>query len=133
MTAEFHRSKWKARASHNSPAARRAFDGDIGTRWDTAKVQEPGMWFEVDFRVPLTFDTLILDIGSSTNDAPREFSVYVQAEGADGWGDPIASGAGGSGIMNFEPVTASRLRIEQNGQSSSNYWSIHEMYVAKAK
>ena len=133
VEAEFDRSKWRARASHNSGAARRAFDGDIGTRWDTAKVQEPGMWFEVDFREPLTFDTLILDIGSSTGDAPREFSVYVQAEGEDGWSGPIASGAGGSGIMNFEPVTASRLRIEQNGQSSSNYWSIHEMYVANSK
>lgn len=129
MSNSYDRSSWRARASHFSGGTKRALDGKIDTRWDTATVQVPGMWFEVDFKEELTFNYLILDVGSSTGDAPVEYKVYVKNDGDDDWGEPIASGEKGNGIIHFDTVTATDLRIEQNGSSSGNYWSIHELYV----
>lgn len=127
IASSYDRSDWRTSASHGG-RGKTAIDGNISTRWDTAKVQEPGMWFEVDFKEDLTFNYLILDIGSSTGDAPVEWEVFVSSDG-ENWGEAIASGERGNGIISFDEVTARYLRIEQNGSSSGNYWSIHEMYV----
>jgi len=122
------RSIWKATASNNKGAARNALDGKISTRWDTGTQQVPGQWFEVNLGGEYTFNYIILDVGSSTGDTPAQWNIYVSNDG-ETWGDPIASGKEGSGIISFEPQTASYIKIEQNGKKDGLYWSIHEMYV----
>lgn len=127
ISGQFDRKKWRAQASNGSNL-KAPFDGNISTRWDTAKVQEPGMWFRIDLREELTFNYLILDIGSSTGDAPVKWQVVVSSDG-DNWSEPIASGERGNGIITFDPVTARYIKIEQSGSSAGNYWSIHEAYI----
>lgn len=131
LSSSFDRSSWRTNASHGG-RGKQAIDGNISTRWDTAKVQEPGMWYEVDFREELTFNYLILDVGSSTGDMPVEWEVYVSNDG-ENWGEPIATGERGNGIIPFDAVTARYLRIEQDGTSGGNYWSIHEQYVCNVQ
>ena len=122
------RSIWKATASNNKGAARNIFDGKISTRWDTGTQQVPGQWLEVSLGGEYTFNYIILDVGSSTGDTPAQWDIYASNDG-ETWGEPIASGKEGSGIISFEPRTASYIKIEQNGKKDGLYWSVHEMYV----
>ena len=122
------RSGWKAAASDNKGASRKAFDGKISTRWDTGTQQVPGQWLELDLGGEYTFNYLILDVGSSTGDAPAQWDIYVSADG-ETWGEPVAGGKEGSGIIPFKTQTASYIRIEQNGKKDGLYWSVHEIYV----
>jgi len=126
-SASLDRKLWKAKASNNSGNVRNAFDGKIATRWDTSASQQPGQWFTVDLGGEFTFNYLILDVGSSTGDAPVEYAVYTSNDGEE-WGKAIATGKKGNGIISFEKQTASFIKIEQNG-SDGLYWSIHEMFV----
>ena len=130
ILSAYDRRAWKVSASHNSGNAGRVLDGNVGTRWDSAAVQKPGMYFQVDFGTELTFDTLILDIGSSTGDMAVKWNVYVSSDGSD-WGEAIASGEKGNGLISFDPVEARYLRVTQNGSSEGSYWSIHELYVCE--
>ena len=129
ILSAINRKAWKGSASHNSGSVSRAFDGNVSTRWDTAQVQQPGMYFQVDFGSELTFDTLILDLGTSTSDMAAKWSVYVSDDGKN-WGNAIATGERGSGLIFFDTVSARYLRIEQSG-TSGGYWSIHELYVCE--
>ena len=127
-SSSLDRSEWKASASHNNSGVRRAFDNKISTRWDTSAQQEPRQWFELNLGGEYTFNSLILDAGSSTGDAAAEWSVYVSSDG-ENWGESIASGREGNGIIQFETQTASYIKIEQTGNKNGLYWSIHEIYV----
>jgi len=127
-SASIDRSDWQAAASHNSNLARRVYDGRISNRWDTGTAQVPDMWFELDLGGEYTFNYLIIDVGASTGDMAAEWSIFVSPDG-ENWGEPIASGREGNGIIQFPEQTASHIRIEQNGRKDGLYWSIHELYV----
>jgi hypothetical protein len=124
------RTGWIAGASRNNNTANNAIDGRPETRWDTGGSQAPGQWFSVDTRQPVKFNMVILDTSGSPNDEPAAYSVYVSGDGRN-WGDPVAAGASASALLLIDlPVTSARyIRIEQTG-SKTNYWSIHEFYLA---
>ncbi|MDF2540499.1 MAG: hypothetical protein K0S47_217 [Herbinix sp.] len=123
------RSGWVASASENNQNAKNAIDSNINTRWDTGKSQSPGQWFVVDFQKPVTFDCIILDIGSSQGDAAESYNIYVSQDG-NTWGDPVINGKKGKGIILLPEQTTRYLKMEQTGQLG-NYWSIHEFYLYK--
>lgn len=127
ISGAFDRKSWKASASHNSHNGGNALDSDVTTRWDTGTSQSPGQWFQVDMGQDITFNSLILDIGSSKGDAAEQYAVSASEDGKN-WGAPIASGRKGKGVILFPEQTARYLKIEQNGQTG-NYWSIHELYL----
>jgi len=56
VSPEAVRKPWKGRASHQTDAVGRAFDGDPGTFWGDQVVQAPGVWFELDVGERLTVD-----------------------------------------------------------------------------
>ena len=123
------RQGWKATASVNNGNAYRAIDGDSSSRWDTGRSQAPGQWFEVDFGKELTFNTVILDASpSGNNDGPAGYGIEVFVGGE--W-LKVAEGINGGAncVVTFERQTASKVRVLQTG-TKSNYWSIHEFYVA---
>ena len=131
-SSSLDRSNWTATASENKSksSTKKAFDGKISTRWDTGKSQKPGQWFILDLGGEYAFNYLILDVGSSTGDAPAQWDIYVSSDG-ENWGKSVAGGKKGNGIIKFDRQTASYIKIEQNG-SDGLYWSIHEMYVCNA-
>ncbi len=126
VTSNINRSGWTASSSNNNNSAWYSLDGDVGTRWDTAGAQVAGQWYAVDFGGTYTFNTIIIDLGSSTADAPAGFEVYATND-LNNWGSPIASGAGAS-IMTFDTQSKRYAVIKQTG-SKGNYWSIHEFYA----
>jgi hypothetical protein len=127
-SASLDRSDWRADASHNGRQARRVFDGRISNRWDTGTAQVPGMWFELDLGGEYTFNYLIIDVAESVGDMAAEWSIFVSSDGLN-WGEAVASGRDGNGIIAFDAQRASHIRIEQTGRKDGLYWSIHELYV----
>lgn len=126
ITSGINRSGWKASSSNNNGNAWYSLDGDVGTRWDTAGSQVAGQWYAVDFGNTYTFNTIIIDLGSSTADAPAGYEIYATND-LNNWGSAIASGSSGS-VMTFDTQNKRYAVIKQTG-SKSNYWSIHEFYA----
>lgn len=125
-----NRAQWKVSASHNSQSARLAIDGDIKTRFDTAKVQSPGMWYEVELPAAATISGLRLDAGNSFKDYPRGYKVELSNDGQT-WSPPVAVGHGNSPVTDifFPPAMDKFIRITQTGSDNGLFWSIHELQV----
>ena len=129
--ATLPRTGWIATASNNNNEAYLAIDGNAATRWTAGSQVNPGQWFAVDTRQPVTFNTVILDTSGSANDWPSAYAVYVSDNGTD-WGNPIATGTQPSSVVVIKlPVQTKRfVRIVQTGSGKTLYWSIHEFYLA---
>lgn len=126
--------RWRARASHNQPAAALAIDGDRRPRWVSGTAQEPGMSFSLDLREAITILRVVFDhIGDLTmyyRDYPRRYVVELSTDGV-AW-EQVAEGAGSpDGLVEarFEPRSVRHLRIRQEGTTRFNHWSIHEVYL----
>ncbi len=76
-----------------------------------------------------TFSKLVLDAGSSTNDYPRGYAVYVSNDGQN-WGSAIANSSGSSAVttITFPTQSARYIKIVQTG-STGWWWSIAEFNV----
>ncbi|MBI2422328.1 MAG: discoidin domain-containing protein [Candidatus Hydrogenedentes bacterium] len=131
LAREAVRSKfYVAKASSNEADAAKAFDRDIDTRWSTAETQRPGQWFEIDIAREASIKGLVLDSSRSASDYPRQFEVFVSADGA-AWGAAVATGVAETPVLelSFPPTPGRFVRIVQQGTAESNLWSIHELRV----
>lgn len=130
-----NRIGWIATASKANFKANYALDGDPSTRWDTEATLLGNEWFAVDMLEPQTFNTVILDQGSSSGDYPIGYEIYTSDDGVN-WGEePLVTGAGTSSAttINLPSVQNTRyIKIVQIGQTG-RYWSIHEFYIANTK
>ncbi len=123
-----NRAQWKVTASHHPDSAPLAIDGNIKTRFDTAKFQTPGMWFQIELPEAATISGLQLDAGDSFQDYPRGYKVELSADG-QAWGQPVATGRGSSAVtdISFPPAEGRFIRITQTGSVDGLFWSIHEL------
>jgi len=123
------RTGWIVSAIGGNPYL--AIDGNASTRWDNGSQVNPGQWFAVDTRSPVKINAIILDASGSPNDFPKEYAVYVSNNGSN-WGNPIATGSKPSALLIIEipETTTQYLKIVQTGSGKTNYWSIHEFYLA---
>jgi hypothetical protein len=125
-----NRVGWLFSASISPVTAQDAGDGSLGTRWTSGASTATGQWFQADMGMQRTFHKIVLGQGTSTNDYPAGYAVYVSDNGID-WGSPIATGPGSSGpatIINFPSQTKRYIRVVRTGAVGS-YWSIHEFQV----
>ena len=88
--------------------AANAFDGDEGTRWNSAKGDLVGAWLEVDFGKPTRFDSL-----SASEFQPRIRRYEVQVPEGSHWRTIYAGDLRGesSWRCSFPSVTVSSLRL----------------------
>ncbi|MHC4418508.1 MAG: discoidin domain-containing protein [Planctomycetota bacterium] len=111
----------------------KANDGDATTRWDSAPGKTVGEWLEIDFGIPITFDTVIT----------REFRGFITKykiqywDGAE-WKDAYTGGTmkdPSPKVDTFTPVTASKVRRIITSTSgvynSVGLWEL-EVYNSKA-
>ncbi len=111
----------------------KAIDDDGGTRWSSGVAQVPNnQWFQIDMGTPQTFDRIVMDAGSSGQDYPRAYQVYVSNDGTN-WGDYVISGAGSplttTTTINFATQTARYFRIVQTGSASSAHDPLANYFV----
>lgn len=128
------KTDWVASASSSASGeeAVNAINNDLVSRWTSGQFQAANNWFQVDMGSTKQFNKIVL--ASAGGDYPRAYSVYVSNDGQN-WGNPVASGEGyytNDIEMTFPQKSARFFKIVQTGSSSSNYWSINELYVFNA-
>jgi hypothetical protein len=128
-TAALPRTGWVASASAGNASAMQAIDGNLTTRWTTGTDQVNAQWFQLDLGTSQAFTQVVLDAGTSSNDFPIGYQVYV-TDDPSSWGSPVAYGAGSDALLTitFPYQTARYLRVVQTG-TGSHWWSIHEINV----
>jgi mono/diheme cytochrome c family protein/glucose/arabinose dehydrogenase len=134
--------KWRATASHNSPAAAGAFDF---ARWSTGAPQQPEMWFQIELPQPVRLTEVQFESeviagrggAAPTITAPRAYRVDVSVDGKS-WTGPVAAGrgTGRTTTIPFTPVRARFVRIVQTAnEENAPHWSMERLrlYEAPAK
>ncbi len=125
------RTGWSASATANSGAVNNALDGDIDTRWSNNAYQTGGEAFTVNLGKGTFFDTVELQLGTSTNDWPASYEIYVSLDGSN-WGEPVKTGSGAAESYYVGTQYAQYVKIVQTG-SKNLYWSIHEFNLKDTK
>jgi mono/diheme cytochrome c family protein len=120
---------WKMSASNNQEAAALAKDRRFESRYDSDKMQAPGMWFQIELPQPTLISGLQLDAGNSLNDYPRGYKVQLSDDGAT-WGEPVATGKGDNAVteIRFTPAKTKFIRITLTA-SGDKFWAIHELEI----
>jgi mono/diheme cytochrome c family protein len=129
-------AKWTFSASHNAAAAKKAVDGDAGSRWDTGAGQVAGQWFQFDMGKPWSLSQLAVECNGSANDYPRGWEIRLSDDGQK-WSEPIAKGEGTKPLLEipFPKGTSARyVRLIQTASGKTGlFWSIHELAVCGAE
>jgi hypothetical protein len=124
------RTGWVATASSTEPGGSTSYavDGNLSTRWSSGAAQANGQWYEVDMLQNQTFNRVVLDSGTNTNDYARGYQVQVSTDNST-W-TTVASGTASSSpiTVTFAPQYARYLKIVQTGTSTA-WWSISELNV----
>ena len=95
---------------------------------------KPGHSFTLALAGSDTVSGVTLDCGRNMNDYPRQYEVFLSADGKT-WGTPVAKGKGKRGItkISFTGKGAKYIKIVQTGIVKKNdrkHWSIAELSVA---
>ena len=128
------REQWELSASSNTGQLNNAIDGDISSRWSTGTAQNSGQYLQVDLGANINIDNIELDTSNSVNDYPRSYSIYTSVDGSD-WGNAVATGSDGSAVtsIDFDPLRARYVKIEQTGADSYYWWSIHDLNINESE
>jgi mono/diheme cytochrome c family protein len=128
-------SGWSFSASKNEKNAKRAFDGDTTTRWDTGGKQEAGQWIQMDFGKPWTVSRVTFDAQASAGDWPRGWELTVSDDGTT-WSKPLVKGESQKVAVTVLDLklpagtTTRYVRLTQTSNGATgNFWSINEVAV----
>jgi hypothetical protein len=128
-------------ASANNERVALMTDGDLTTRWDLGRAQQPGDRIAVDLGAAKTLRGIELSLGRFTADYPRQILVETSGDGAV-WQQAWSGGGGGPALTaavfhpTIVPVTfplggrrARYVRLTQLAADPVFYWSIAELRV----
>ncbi|MFC5467297.1 discoidin domain-containing protein [Cohnella suwonensis] len=126
-----YRTGWTATATDVSPwgdVPGNMLDGNAGTRYSSGTGQYNGLSFTVDMGSSQTFDKLVIDSGSGSNDYARSSDVFVSTDGTN-W-TQVTSVTGTSPLqeVTFPEQTARYIKIVCTG-SEGYWWSVAEFNV----
>jgi hypothetical protein len=141
------RSAWTVTASDAPENARFAIDGDLDTRWGSARPQAPGIWFEVDLGGETEVGGVVLRSGRFGQDTPHAIRVETRIE-AGAWSPAVALDGPAIGLVlsngaidlrseatievGFSPRAARAIRISLAAADRKWDWSIAELWVKEA-
>lgn len=129
ITTTLPRTGWFATATSTSGsnAAANALDGVATTKWTSAGAQT-GQSFQVDMAARQTFSQLTLDSGSSPNNFPRSYSVFVSNDSTN-FGTAVVTGTATASpvIINLPAQFAQYIKITAGTNAAS--WTIAELTV----
>jgi len=129
---------WTATASHYNNEAMRMLDGrsdDDNYRWGSrAIVQGETYWIVLDMAGLQTFDTILLNQGTSAGDYPQRYDAYVSDDEVN-WEIAVVGGRGSDNvtIVRFpETMNARYVKIVMTEPRNygGTWWSVHEINAA---
>jgi hypothetical protein len=128
-------------ASGNQELAAHMTDGQLATRWQLGRGQQPGDRVTIDLGVPRIVRGVELAVGRYTADYPRALLVETSADGAR-WQEAWQGSGGGPTLtaavfhptvvpitFPIAPQEARYVRLTQLGSDAVFYWSIAELRV----
>jgi Ni,Fe-hydrogenase maturation factor len=122
-------------ASHNNQQQGeenllQAIDNNPYTRWSTRQPQQPGMWFQIDLGEVRTIRQVRLNNDPSPRDYPRGYAVKLSVD-RQNWTTVAENPLNDQPLnVSFSPRQARYIHIDQTGQDSVFWWSIHEIDIA---
>jgi hypothetical protein len=129
------KSKWIINANRQYRGIKNCIDDDFNTRWTSFGLQRPGEFILLDLGENRTINRIVLNDdanGSSIykDDYPRDCDVFISLD-RENWTE-VESRKGSvmqyAGAV-FSPQEARYIKIEQNGYSEKEWWSIYEIEV----
>lgn len=136
--------RWQGHSNRNSGQAAKAFDRIRSSRWSTGEPQRAGTFFQLDLNGIRRVQGFTLDLNNALEDYPRRLSLSGSRDGLAFQEIPAAplsyfyfsgldlikAGFGKEKITyRFPPREIRFLRLTQNGNSPTYFWSIHELEV----
>ena len=122
----------KGRATHGAGILKRAFDGDMNSRWSSDGPREPGIAILLEMPDSQAVKGIELMLGSSRNDRVLDPKVFV--------GDELNNmrklefnyeKADSSDILTFKKPETFKYICLVNTKASGGNWSIHEVKIQK--
>jgi putative membrane-bound dehydrogenase-like protein len=125
-----NKSQWLATASVNNDEARLAIDGQWETGWRTARMTQPGDWFQLQLPAVTTIAGLRLENRKDADEFPGGYEVRFSTDGQK-WSEPVSKGHGTTGIteMAFSPAPAKFIRVIMVKSLHHARWSIDEAEI----
>jgi len=133
------RGKWRAWASAAPEDAALAFDGDVRTCWTTARPQELGEYFMLDFGEVLAVRGIAISYGKYIRHYPRGYSLWGSEDGKS-WKElrseamsvppvraAIEQPLNPRDVIPFETTPIRYLRITLTSSDPSLGWAIPEI------
>jgi F5/8 type C domain len=118
-------------SSVNPAQLDKMIDGDLKTRWDSGRAQQPGMEFDLDLGKTRRVQRIVIDTEGSADDYPRILSILYSSDGKQwrSWKDNAANQSETPFIIDFvsEPRAVRWLRFIQMGADPQFSWSVHEL------
>jgi len=130
---ELNPHNWQASASRKGTwdreAENMAIDRNPDTRYTSGAAIVNGDWFQVDMRSPRSVRSIVMNAGSSADDYPTRFEVYV-GNNPNKFGKPVYQGLGSpvTRIVLNSPARGRYIRVV-NKQDKKAWWSIHDFRV----
>jgi len=130
---ELNPHNWQASASRKGTwdreAENMAIDCNPDTRYTSGAAIVNGDWFQVDMRSPRSVRSIVMNAGSSADDYPTRFEVYV-GNNPNKFGKPVYQGLGSpvTRIVLNSPARGRYIRVV-NKQDKKAWWSIHDFRV----
>ncbi|MDQ0113794.1 discoidin domain-containing protein [Paenibacillus harenae] len=126
-----YRAGWTATATDVSPwgdVPGNMLDGNASTRYSSGTGQYDGLSFTVDMGQTETFNKLVIDSGSGSNDYARSSDVFVSTDGTDWTKVTSVTGSGPVQEVTFQTQTARYIKVVVTG-NEGYWWSVAEFDV----
>ncbi|WP_258881696.1 discoidin domain-containing protein [Paenibacillus sp. sptzw28] len=126
-----YRTGWTATATDVSPwgdVPGNMLDGSLGTRYSSGTGQYNGLSFTVDMGQTQTFNKIVIDSGSGSNDYARSSDVFVSTDGTNWTKVTSVTGTGPLQQITFPMQTARYIKVVCTG-SEGYWWSVAEFNV----
>ena len=126
-----YRAGWTATATDVSPwgdVPGNMLDNNASTRYSSGTGQYDGLSFTVDMGQTDTFDKIVIDSGSGSNDYARSSDVFVSTDGTNWTKVTSVTGSGPVQEITFSSQTARYIKVVVTG-SEDYWWSVAEFDV----
>jgi tetratricopeptide (TPR) repeat protein len=133
------KNKWIVHTNRQNRGIKNCIDNDFKTRWTNFSLQKPGEFIVLDLGENTTISRVVLIDDANGNsiykdDYTRDCNILISLD-KENWTE-VNSEKGSvmqyAGAV-FSPREARYIKIEQNGYSEKEWWSIYEIEVFSPK